>query len=99
MRSDRSIALGATRAIPFLWFSMVANWLLVLAGRSYSTRLGCVVELFVYLLMGGRRESVATRLLDESADLPCLLSRFDAVLWEMGGCIQLGRAPGESERR
>ena len=52
--------------------------LLVLAGPTYASRLWCVMELFVYLRMGGRTEDVHIRLLDDSADLARLLSSFDA---------------------
>ena len=56
------------------------NSLLVLAGPTYATRLWCVVELFVYLRMGGRKEAVLVQLLEEDgAELPLLLSRFDAA--------------------
>ena len=36
------------------------------------------MELFVFMRMGGKREDVIIKLLDESADLPRMFSRFDA---------------------
>ena len=52
--------------------------LLVLAGKTYATRLWCVMELFVYLRMGGRTQDVAIRFLGDGTDMPLLLSQFDA---------------------
>ena len=52
--------------------------LLVLAGKTYATRLWCVMELFVYLRMGGRSQDVAIRFLGDGTDMPLLLSQFDA---------------------
>ena len=54
------------------------NSLLVLAGPTYATRLWCVMELFVYLRMGGRREDVTVRLLGATEAVRELLARFDA---------------------
>ena len=54
------------------------NELLVLAGRTYPTRLWCVMELFVYVRMGGKRERLVSRLLDDSTDLATRLAKFDA---------------------
>ena len=54
------------------------NSLLVLAGPTYATRLWCVMELFVYLRMGGRREDVTVRLLGDTEAVRELLARFDA---------------------
>ena len=42
-----------------------------------ATRLWCVMELFVYLRMGGQRESIVIKLLDDGDDLPRKLARFD----------------------
>ena len=59
--------------------------LLVLAGQSYHTRLWCVMEIFVYLRMGGDRAHMVVRLLNPHAgddehehDLALLASKFDA---------------------
>ena len=53
--------------------------LLVLAGRTYHTRLWCVMELFVYLRMGGAHSSMLVRLLDDDdRDLAQLPAKFDA---------------------
>ena len=52
--------------------------LLVLAGRTYTTRLWCVMEMFVFLRMGGRRERIVIKLLEEGDDLPRMLATFDA---------------------
>ena len=38
------------------------------------------MELFVFIQMGGAREDVVVKLLDEAADLPTSLARFDAGL-------------------
>ena len=54
------------------------NALLVLAGPTYCSRLWCVMELHVYLRMGGQVEDVILKLLDESADFREMFSRFDA---------------------
>ena len=54
------------------------NSLLVLAGPTYATRLWCVMELFVYLRMGGQREDVTVRLLGATEAVRELLVRFDA---------------------
>ena len=40
--------------------------LLVLAGNTYPQRLWCVMELFIFLVMGGAEESVDLRILDVS---------------------------------
>ena len=37
--------------------------LLVLAGDTYTTRLWCVMELFVYLIMGGKEDNIEVLLL------------------------------------
>lgn len=63
------------------------NDLLVLVGKTYHTRLWCVMELFVYLRMGKsiqeQRDNMVVRLLDDDDDatsenLSQLLARFDA---------------------
>ena len=43
--------------------------LLVLAGPTYSSRLWCVMELFVFLRMGGARDDIAVRLLEDGDSL------------------------------
>ena len=53
--------------------------LLVLAGRTYASRLWCVMELFVWTKMGGKREDIIVKLLDDSAHLVESLRRFDAA--------------------
>lgn len=52
--------------------------LLVLAGPTYSSRLWCVMELFVFLRMGGARDDIAVRLLEDGDSLVRQLERFDA---------------------
>ena len=52
--------------------------LLVLAGSTYSSRLWCVMELFVFVRMGGSRDQIAIKLLGDAADLERSLGRFDA---------------------
>ena len=54
------------------------NSLLCLAGSTYATRLWCVMELFVFLRMGGRHEEVVVRLLGDADTQRSLFSRFDA---------------------
>ena len=44
------------------------NSLLVLAGSTYRWRLWCVMELFIFLLMGGSESAVDLRLLYDSQD-------------------------------
>jgi len=53
--------------------------LLVLAGPTYASRLWCVMELFVFVKMGGTREAIVTRLLGDDEDLSMSLRRFDAA--------------------
>ena len=54
--------------------------LLVLAGPTYTTRLWCVMELFVFVRMGGQRDAIVVQLLDkENEGLPASLARFDAA--------------------
>ena len=55
--------------------------LLVLAGPTYATRLWCVMELFVFLRMGGQREDIVVKLLGDgnaTAQLSASLASFDA---------------------
>ena len=54
--------------------------LLLLVGPTYTSRLWCVMELFVWVRMGGEREAMEVMLLDQSAaaDYASHLSRFDA---------------------
>jgi len=48
-----------TRALPCLpIFIAGCRSLLILAGPTYASRLWCVMELFAYLKMGGRREAI-----------------------------------------
>ena len=54
------------------------NDLLILAGKTYPSRLWCVVELFVFMRMGGQRDRIVVKLLDEGGDLQRKLARFDA---------------------
>ena len=44
------------------------NTLLVLAGTTYSRRLWCVMELFIFLIMGGSETAVDVRLLCSNLD-------------------------------
>ena len=52
--------------------------LLCLAGPSYPARLWCVMEIFVFMKMGGERGSLRVKLLDETAGLAARLASFDA---------------------
>jgi len=51
--------------------------LLVLPGASYGTRLWCIIELYVFLHIGGKRERMVVRPLDVSVDHT--LGQFDAA--------------------
>ena len=51
--------------------------LLVLAGETYASRLWCVMELFIFVRMGGNRDDIKVSLLADD-DLALLLSQFDA---------------------
>ena len=54
--------------------------LLCLVGPSYTSRLWCVMELFVFVRMHGKREDIVVRLLGEqTADLKTSLAKFDAA--------------------
>lgn len=53
--------------------------LLVLAGPSYPSRLWCVMEIFVFVQMGGQRDSMAVRPLDDAASLGHSFAIFDAA--------------------
>ena len=55
--------------------------LLLLVGPTYTSRLWCVMEVFIFLRMGGEREAMEVMLLDESADaaLASRLAKFDAA--------------------
>ena len=54
--------------------------LLVLAGPTYASRLWCVMEIFVFVRMGGKREDMVVRLLSGTDDgwLQQKLLNFDA---------------------
>ena len=52
--------------------------LLVLAGPTYASRLWCVMEIFVFVRMGGNREDMVVRLLSGATDLAPALQKFDA---------------------
>ena len=52
--------------------------LLVLAGPTYTSRLWCVMELFVYVRMGGRYEDVIVKLLSRTDDINAALESLDA---------------------
>ena len=52
--------------------------LLVLAGLTYSSRLWCAMELFVFVRMGGQRSDIVVKLLGGvTADLTASLAKFD----------------------
>ena len=52
--------------------------LFVLAGPSYTSRLWCVMELFIFVRMGGQRADIIVELLgDETDDLTSSLATFD----------------------
>ena len=53
--------------------------LLVLAGPTYASRLWCVMEIFVFLRMGGdQEENMVVRLLSGTDDVARALLKFDA---------------------
>ena len=53
--------------------------LFVLAGPTYASRLWCVMELYVFVRMGGQRADIVVELLgDATADLTTSLAQFDA---------------------
>ena len=52
--------------------------LLILPGSTYATRLWCVMEIFVFVQMGGERERAVILPLTDDADLLGNLVRFDA---------------------
>ena len=52
--------------------------LLILAGETYASRLWCVMELFVFVRMGGTRDEMHVKLLGETAKLATRLTKFDA---------------------
>ena len=52
--------------------------LLILAGPTYATRLWCVMEIFVFVRMGGKHEDMLIRLLDNDEALATRLQNFDA---------------------
>ena len=54
--------------------------LLVLAGGTYTSRLWCVMELFVFVRMGGNHGDIDLRLLsdDLEGELAMALGKFDA---------------------
>ena len=52
--------------------------LVLLIGPTYTTRLWCVMELFVFSRMGGTREDMVIKLLDDASALAQTLAKFDA---------------------
>jgi hypothetical protein len=52
--------------------------LLILAGETYSSRLWCVMEIFVFVRMGGTRDAMVVKLLDATGSLATCLTEFDA---------------------
>ena len=52
--------------------------LLVLAGPTYTSRLWCVMEIFVFVRMGGQATDMVVHLLDGTEHLATSLTRFDA---------------------
>jgi hypothetical protein len=52
--------------------------LLVLAGPTYASRLWCVMEIFVFVRMGGKQSDMVVRLLSGTTDLAPALLKFDA---------------------
>ena len=52
--------------------------LVVVAGVTYTKRLWCVMELFVFVRMGGKKEDIVAKLLDPNADRAKLAATFDA---------------------
>ena len=53
--------------------------LLVLVGPTYSARLWCVMELFIFLRMGGQHDDIDVRLFEGGDSLVRQLQRFDAA--------------------
>jgi hypothetical protein len=52
--------------------------LLVLAGPTYASRLWCVMEIFVFVRMGGKQSDMVVRLLSGATNLAPALLKFDA---------------------
>ena len=53
--------------------------LVVLAGQTYTSRLWCVVELFVWLRVGGSKERIKVAHLGSGTETAALFASFDAT--------------------
>ena len=53
--------------------------LLILAGPTYASRLWCVMEIFTFVQMGGAREDMPIKPLDDDDYIYSELARFDAA--------------------
>jgi len=73
---DQQNIQASLAALPI--FLSGCNHLLILAGPTYCTRLWCVMEVFVFLKMGGRQESLIVKLLNNENALHRLLEGFEA---------------------
>jgi hypothetical protein len=73
---DRSDIRQSLLCLPI--FLSGCQQLVVLAGPMFPTRLWCVMELFVYVQMGGDRKNIIVRPLGEAADIAPTLASLDA---------------------
>lgn len=65
-----------SHACPFS--SRAGEKLLCLVGASYASRLWCVMELFTFVRIRGKREDIIVELLGDAAKLASSLAKFDA---------------------
>ena len=72
---SKDIAVGI-RALPI--FLAGSRQMLVLAGKTWASRLWCVMEVFAFLKIGRSRDELRVRQL-AGTDLTVELSRFDAA--------------------
>merc|ERR1712151_995124 len=70
--------------------------LLILCGKTYTDRLWCVIELFVFLEMGGRVENLEVRFLDEETQIALTSTYTNTTSNESIGVILERFDPRES---
>jgi hypothetical protein len=73
---DQSDITASLEGLPV--FLAGCKQLLVLAGPTYASRLWCVMEIFIFVRMGGEHENMVVRLLSGATDLAPELLKFDA---------------------
>ena len=76
---DQSDITANLAALPV--FLSGCNDLVVLAGKTYASRLWCVIELFTFLRMGGERDKIRVYELhgSDDDDVRTALATFDAA--------------------